>query len=77
MFKDLPELRPERLPNLKEICVEYKEKGNRLEKIGRRELRSRCKETNIKCQSIRWRKVQMADGDAEVCKIYRHYPSSP
>ncbi|KAM0802374.1 hypothetical protein BDR22DRAFT_819904 [Usnea florida] len=44
MFKDFPQLRTERLPDLKEICIEYKENGNTMEEEGRRELYSRCKE---------------------------------
>ena len=47
MFKDFGRLRKERLPNLKEICIEYKRNGNKMEKEGRRELRLQCKEAQI------------------------------
>ena len=52
MFKEFPQLRTERLPNLQEICVEYKRNGNMMEKEGRRELRSRCKEAHITVVSL-------------------------
>ena len=47
MFKDFPRLRTERLPNLKEICIEYKKNGNTMEEEGRQELYLRCKEAHI------------------------------
>ena len=47
MFKDFSQLRTERLPNLKEIGIGYKENGNSMEKEGRQELYLRCKEAHI------------------------------
>ena len=47
MFKDFPQLRAERLPNLKEIGIGYKKNGDTMEKEGRQELSLRCKEAHI------------------------------
>ena len=51
MFKDFPQLRTERLPNLKEIGIGYKKNGSTMEKEGRQELYLRCKEAHITLSS--------------------------
>lgn len=56
MFKGLPELRGRCLPNLEEICVEYAENGDAVEKEGRRELRLRCRKAGIELESIKWKR---------------------
>lgn len=56
MFKGLPERRKERLPNLKEICVECTDDGDAVVKEGRPELRLRCKEADVAVASIKWTK---------------------
>lgn len=52
MFKDFPQLRTERLPNLKEIGIGYKKNGNPMEEEGRQELYLRCKEAHIMVTSM-------------------------
>lgn len=52
MFKGWSDLSKRYLPILEEICVEYKDEGDDLE--GRLELRSQCKKTDIKVESIKW-----------------------
>lgn len=54
MFKGLSDLRTRYLPRLEEICIEYKGEGDSVEQEGRLELPSRCKEADIKVESIKW-----------------------